>query len=350
MRPVCVRIADSVGGGGRDGDEDVAAAVFEVRPPLPRVIPDGMLGAGDQPQAVAVDVYIDALTQLPSVSRRDSPAADAAADAATRPVEAGVNRQAAGGTAGDKAGAEAPAPRPPPLPSPPGRGVVVRWMGLSAAALTAYAAEEAEMRSHEAQVARTLSAKNEFEAGVYALRARLDDDLGAHGGGSSMRESLRGALDEAEEWLCSESGEAEAAQVYEEELEGSHALFSDTIGLKVRGSAPCRAQEGTYFRIPTCDSVASWWEDEPPTTAGPRVRGLVNLGNTCFMNCILRFFAHCPLLAWYFLCGGHNPLVPRARREPASAEDSEVPTPRRVCMACEMDLLFCQLFSAGRNR
>ena len=51
-RLVCVRIADSVGGGGRDGDEDVAAAVFEVRLLPPRVIPDGMLGAGDQPQAV----------------------------------------------------------------------------------------------------------------------------------------------------------------------------------------------------------------------------------------------------------------------------------------------------------
>ena len=42
-----------------------------------------------------------------------------------------------------------------------------------------------------------------------------------------MRESLRGALDEAEEWLYSESGEAEAAQVYEEELRKLRALFSD---------------------------------------------------------------------------------------------------------------------------
>lgn len=228
-RPVCVRIADSVGGGGRDGDEDVAAAVFEVRPPLPRVIPDGMLGAGDQPQAVAVDVYIDALTQLPSVSAATLRPPTPPPMPRPRPVEAGVNRQVAEGTAGDKAGAEAPAPHPPSLPSPPGlvEVVRVRWMGLSAAALTAYAAEEAEMRSHEAQVARTLSAKNEFEAGVYALRARLDDDLGAHGGGSSMRESLRGALDEAEEWLYSESGEAEAAQVYEEELRKLRALFSD---------------------------------------------------------------------------------------------------------------------------
>ena len=43
------------------------------------------------------------------------------------------------------------------------------------------------------------------------------------------------------------------------------------------------------------------------------LRGLINLGNTCFMSCIVQTLVHTPLLRDYFLSGKH--LMPYLMQE-----------------------------------
>lgn len=58
----------------------------------------------------------------------------------------------------------------------------------------------------------------------------------------------------------------------------------------------------------------------PESTVG--LRGLLNLGSTCFMNCIIQALMHTPLLRDYFLAERHTCKV------------------KAGCLVCELSYLF----------